>query len=124
MRPVGAESLKNRAFRDRLGFALAGLRTGWRRERSFRTQVLIGAAVVIALAVRGAPPFWWAVTALAIALVLALELVNSALEALVDHLHPEAHPEVRRVKDLAAGAVLVASIGAVIVAGLLVSRLI
>jgi diacylglycerol kinase (ATP) len=45
--------------------------------------------------------------------------MNSALEALVDQLHPERHPEIRVIKDMAAGSVLLASIGALIIGFLL-----
>ena len=49
------------------------------------------------------------------ALVLGLELVNTALEHLADHLHPETHAEIRIAKDCAAAAVLVASAAAAVV---------
>ena len=52
---------------------------------------------------------------LACALVLALELLNTALEASLNLLHPGQHPLVKRAKDAAAGAVLLASCGAVLV---------
>jgi diacylglycerol kinase len=42
--------------------------------------------------------------------------MNTALEELADHLNPEEHPRIRRVKDCAAGAVLVAVLGALGVA--------
>lgn len=45
-----------------------------------------------------------------IALVLCLEMMNSAIEKLVDHLHPARHNQVRWVKDVAAGAVLFAAV--------------
>ena len=54
---------------------------------------------------------WWAITGLCIALVFAAEMVNAALEYLIDRLHPEIHPEIGQAKDAAAGAVLLASIG-------------
>ena len=41
--------MKNRPFSERLAFALSGLREGWRRERSFRTQVGCGVLVVVGL---------------------------------------------------------------------------
>ena len=47
--------------------------------------------------------------------VIAAELFNTAIENLADHLHPEIHPSIRMVKDCAAGAVLVASAGALAV---------
>ena len=56
---------------------------------------------------------WWALVVLASAGVLAAELFNTAVEHLADHLHPEVHPSIRVVKDCAAAAVLVASLGAV-----------
>jgi undecaprenol kinase len=52
---------------------------------------------------------------LSISLVLALELINSALEALIDHLHPDVAPAIKIAKDAAAGAVLLASIAAALV---------
>ena len=51
-----------------------------------------------------------------VALVLALELLNSALEAVIDLLHPGLHPEVKAAKDMVAGAVLAISLAALAVA--------
>jgi len=113
------DGVKNKPFPQRLRFAAAGLGAAWRRERSFRTQVWIAGLVALALIViRPAAP-WWGVVLLAVALVLVAELFNAALEALTDHLHPEHHPEIQAVKDMAAGAVLVASLAAVAVAAAL-----
>lgn len=52
----------------------------------------------------------WMIAGILIALVIGLEVVNSALEKLCDAVHPEKHPLIRDVKDMAAGAVLWASI--------------
>ena len=111
--------MKNRPFHVRLGFALSGIAECWRTESSFRSHVVIGTAVLVAMLVLRPAPIWWAVVGLAIMLVLALELVNSAFERLIDHLHPEIHPEIRWVKDMAAGGVLLLSFGSVIVAAAL-----
>lgn len=64
-------------------------------------------------------PVWWALTLLASAAVISAELMNTAIEHLADHLHPEIHPSIRIVKDCAAAAVLVAVGGAVCVAAAL-----
>jgi len=48
--------------------------------------------------------------------VLAAELFNTAVERLADHLHPDLHPEIRVVKDCAAGGVLISTAGALGVA--------
>jgi undecaprenol kinase len=108
--------MKNRPFVERLGFALRGLASALERERSFRTQAAVAAAVLVALVVVRPAPLWWALVAVVVVLVLATELINTAIENLVDHLHPDLHPEIKIVKDCLAGAVLVASLGAIAVA--------
>ena len=110
--------MKNRPFTQRLSFALAGIAAAWRRERSLRMQSAVALAALVVLAVFRAPAVWWAVVVLAVVAVLAAELFNSALEALADHLHPDRHPEIGAMKDMAAGAVLVVSLGAAVVGAL------
>lgn len=107
--------MKGHPFLKRLAFALNGLKLAARRERSFRLQLLAAAAVLALLVATRPAPLWWALLGLATGLVLMAELFNSALETLLDHLHPERHPAVGAAKDLAAGAVLVASAAAVVV---------
>ena len=111
---------KNKQFYHRLGFAASGVSEAWRRERSFRTQVLLALAAIVFTAVFAPGLIWAAAVALSIALVLTLELLNTAMECLIDHLHPETAPEIKLAKDIAAGAVLMASIGAVAVGLLMV----
>ncbi len=108
--------MKNRGLRERMGFALAGIRAGWARERSYRTQLLFAASALAALLVLRPAPLWWALVALTCAMVTALELLNSAMEAVIDRLHPEIHPEIGVAKDMLAGAVLTMSIAALAVA--------
>ena len=113
-------SLKNRPFSERLRFAAAGLVAGWRRENSFRTHCVFAALALGALLVLRPAPVWWALVAVTVALVLALELVNSALEGVIDLLHPGHHPEIKAIKDMVAGAVLTISIAALVVAAAMV----
>lgn len=108
--------MKNHPLHIRMGFAVAGLRQCWRTESSFRTHVLATAAVIVALVIVRPAPIWWAVILLVATLVMAFEALNSALERLIDHLHPEIHPEIGVVKDMAAGAVLLLSGGALVIA--------
>jgi undecaprenol kinase len=112
--------MKNRPFRQRLGFALAGIRIVWRREKSFRTQCLL--ALVAAAVTTALRPglVWAALVAFSIALVLLLEMVNAALEYVIDRLHPDPHDEIMYAKDAAAGAVLLASFAALVIGGLMV----
>jgi len=107
--------MKNRRFHERVGFALAGWRAGWRREASFRAQACIaGFALAVLLVLRPAP-IWWALVAVTVSLVLALELLNSAVEAVIDLLHPGIHAEIKAAKDMLAGAVLLISAAAMAV---------
>jgi undecaprenol kinase len=107
--------MKGHAFRQRLTWATQGIVTAVRREKSMRTHFAALLAVVLVLAVCHAAPLWWALVLMACALVLVTELLNTALEELADHLHPAQHPAIGRAKDMAAGAVLLASLCAVAV---------
>lgn len=110
--------MKGQSIFRRIGFALAGLRFALQRESSFRTHLLAAAGVLGALLYTRPSAVWWAIGILAIGLVLVAELINSALETLADRLHPAQHPEIRVAKDMAAGAVLIASVIALAVAAL------
>lgn len=110
--------MKNQSFAKRLGYAAAGIRTAFRTEASFRTQLLLTVAAAVVLALLRPPVVWVALCIVSGAAVLATELMNTALEHLADRLHPEHHPAIRVAKDCIAAAVLVASIAAVIVGAL------
>ena len=108
--------MKGRPIHERLGFAWAGLVEAHARESSFRAHVrTLAAAVVVLLIVRPAP-IWWAAIAIVAVLVIAFEMLNSALEGLIDLLHPAIHPEIKVIKDMASAAVMVAGLGAFAVA--------
>lgn len=94
------------------GFAWAGIAYTWGHEPNFRIEVIVGVlAVFLALWLKVSP-----VPILVMAaLVLALEILNSAIEALVDLASPDIHPLAKLAKDAAAGAVFLASVIAVLV---------
>lgn len=112
--------MKNLKFHRRMGNAWRGIRAAVRSEASLRTHVLFAAGLIPALVVLRPAPIWWALCIVMAALVIAAELMNTALEYLADHLHPDEHPMIGAAKDCAAGAVLVLSAGALAVAGLTV----
>ena len=98
-----------------MGFAIQGLSTAFRIESSFRLQCLAAFLVLLVLACNRPAMIWWALLLLNCGMVLAAELFNTALENLIDHLHPDLHPSIKIVKDCAAGAVLILSISALCV---------
>jgi len=106
---------KNAVFIKRFSYAGQGLLAAWKRESSFRFQICCTLALIVFCLIIQPSAIWCAIFATNAALVLVLELVNSALEALLDRLHPEAHPEIGFVKDCLSGAVLVASVISVVV---------
>ncbi len=112
--------MKNQSFGRRLGFAWAGIRAALRKERSFKAQAVLAVAAVVALLVLRPALVWWALVGVMVVLVLAAELFNTALEQLCDLLHPQHHSGIGLVKDVAAGAVLLLSLGALWVAALMV----
>jgi len=108
--------MKNQTLYRRLAFAISGIKSAWRTENSFKTHVVAAVAVIAVLLWLRVTALWWAIASLTIAIVLAAELFNTAVEGLADHLHPDQHAAIKTVKDCAAGAVLVASIAALGVA--------
>jgi diacylglycerol kinase len=113
--------LTSRAARRAASFryAWAGIAHAFRTQPNFRIQLSLGLAAVPLAAWLGLPARDWAVLIVTIVLVLALEMLNTVVEAVVDLASPEVHPLAKTAKDVAAGAVLVAAIGAVAVGILL-----
>jgi diacylglycerol kinase len=101
--------------------ALRGITTSLASQRNLKIHAAATLAVLsLGLAV-GLPSWKWAALWLAIGLVWCAELLNTAIEELCNLVHPGKDERVRRIKDAAAGAVLVAALAAVAV-GLLVFR--
>ena len=98
------------------GYAFKGMLIAVREEQNMRIHVVAIGVVTICGIYLSLSAIEWAVIALTIGFVISLEMVNSAIEAIVDHVSPEYHKEAGRIKDLAAGAVLVAAIVATVIA--------
>lgn len=97
------------------GYAFGGLRFAFRTQHNFRLQILAAIACVAIAAVLRISMDDWRWIALAIVMVLAMELLNTAFEHLCDVVQPELHASVKAAKDVAAGAVLVTAIGAAVI---------
>lgn len=101
--------MKNLSFKKRIGFALSGIKNALRTESSLRLQMIAAIFALLFFALLKASPIWWGLVSVTVGMVLTTEMLNTALERLIDHLHPEQHESIRIVKDCAAGAVLIAS---------------
>lgn len=101
-------------------YAWAGLSYAFQTQRNFRIHIIIGVLVLSLGIVLHLSALKMAVIGLTIGVVLAMELLNTAVEAIVDLLVQRTYHELAKIaKDCAAGAVFVVSLVAVLVAGFL-----
>lgn len=93
-------------------YAFEGVAWALREQQNLRIELALGALALVAALLLRAP---LAPVLLAAGLVLSLELVNTALEALIDLVSPAHHELAKRAKDCAAAAVLLAALTAALV---------
>ena len=96
-------------------YAFAGIATMVKSQRNAWIHALATATVIGAGAVFGITASEWCVLILAMMAVWCAEALNTALEFLADVASPDFHPLVKKAKDVAAGAVLIAAIGATVI---------
>jgi diacylglycerol kinase len=104
-----------RSFRH----ALSGLRDIATHEQSFRIQIFCGTVISISLFFLHLPLWENVLLILLIASILVLEVINSIFERITDALKPRLSPVVKEIKDMMAGAVLIASCASAVIAFLL-----
>ena len=97
-------------FLQNIGFATEGIKYFFKSERNGRIQAAIAFAVVAMSFYLGLSPLEWCVILGCIALMIALEMVNTSLERICAMLSLEFHPMIKIIKDVAAGAVLWAAV--------------
>jgi diacylglycerol kinase (ATP) len=96
-------------------YAFSGILYAVRTQPNMRVHLGVAAIVLLATLLLRLDRLYIIAIVITIVIVLALELVNTAIEAVVDLLTVAHHPLAKTAKDAAAGAVLVATIGAAIV---------
>ncbi|HIZ81765.1 MAG TPA: diacylglycerol kinase family protein [Candidatus Mediterraneibacter pullistercoris] len=97
------------------GYAFQGILTGIRNERNMKIHCAAIILVTMAGTLFQITAVQWCICLLLFALVAALELVNTAVEAVVDLVTEEKKPLAKVAKDTAAGAVLIAAAASVII---------
>ena len=107
-----------RRWRDKFREAFRGLKLGIRGHSSFFVHFFFAALVVAAAIVLRCEPLEWGLLLGCIGMVLTAELFNSAVETIYWGLDERAKPRARHCLDIGAGAVLMASITAVIIGGI------
>jgi len=101
------------SFAQSIGYALEGIGFAFRNERNFRIHCLIGAAAFLAACALHLPVQHVVLITVLSLLVLCAELINTAIESMLDlHAGENFDPAVKSIKDMAAASVLVVSTGA------------
>lgn len=103
-----------RWFRS-IGFAMKGVIYALRITPNMHIQLGILCLVVIAGLIVHLSLTEWCILTLCAALVLVAELINTAIEHVVDLISPDYHPLAGRIKDMAAGAVLIGALASAVV---------
>ena len=111
--------MKHTNFFSALKIAMIGIRGLFVESRNARIQLVIFSFVLVAGFIVELNRFEWLWLLIASTIVLALEAMNTSIELLADVYTLEFNQKIKQVKDIAAGAVLIASIFAVIVGALI-----
>lgn len=109
------------AFFRSFVYAFKGIALSWREQRNIKVQSVVACITAAGGFYFNITATEWCLILLATGLVIGLEIVNTAIEGMVDLVTLERKPLAGKVKDVAAGAVLFASVIAVII-GVLVFR--
>lgn len=104
-------------FLRSLGYACQGIATAIKEQLNLKIHLLAVVLVTLAGFYFHITTIEWCLVLLCFGMVIAAELLNTAIEYLVDLVSPQQHPIAGKVKDIAAGAVLVTAIAVAIVAG-------
>jgi diacylglycerol kinase (ATP) len=105
---------------DATGYTLKGLKAAWRNESAFRQESMLAVVLAPLAFWLGRSPLEIGFLIATLAFVLTTELLNSAIEAVVDRASPELNELAGRAKDMGSAAVFV-SLVTVLVAWLLIA---
>ena len=98
-----------------LGYSKDGLAAAWKNEAAFREEVLLAAVAFPLAFYLGQTGIERALLAGSILFILIVEILNSAVEAVVDKASPEKHELAKRAKDMGSAAVLLSLLNAAVI---------
>jgi undecaprenol kinase len=105
---------KERTIINRIALGLEGIQVTWEEEKGFRNQVFGFGMMIATLLFINPPLIWWCLAIVSYLFVLSLELINAAIESFIDFLHPNTHPAIKKIKDITGAAVILSSLGLLI----------
>ncbi|MEO6989906.1 MAG: diacylglycerol kinase [Candidatus Baltobacteraceae bacterium] len=113
--PAGVKRVTESRLWSSFHYAFAGILYATRTQPNLRLHLIVGALVLLTTLYLRLQRAYVAVVIVLIALVIAMELVNTAIESVVDLMTVAHHPLAKIAKDTAAGAVLVVTLAAAVV---------
>ncbi|QEC45542.1 diacylglycerol kinase family protein [Pseudobacter ginsenosidimutans] len=108
------EKFSFRARVDSFGYAFKGIRNLLRYEHNAIIHLIATAVIIIAGLWLKIERWEWIVIVMAVGFVWVTEILNTCVERIMDFISTEQHPKIGVIKDLAAGAVLIAALTAVV----------
>ena len=108
-------NLKNKSLINSFKYACMGIKSAIKSERNMKIHVLATLIVTALGFILGLDPLEWVACIFSIVIVISSEMLNTAIETIVDLVSPNINPLAKKTKDIAAGAVLVLAIGALVV---------
>jgi len=101
------------------GYAFKGIAYVMKNESNMHIHLLAAFFVIVAACVFGVSSLEWCLLIFAIVLVWVAETLNTSIELLTDLVSPDYHPLAGKAKDVAAGAVTLAAVGAAIIGSII-----
>ncbi len=102
-------------FLESVGYAITGIKVAIRYNRNIRIHIVIAVLVVIATFIFGLNQFEKAIICMIILLVISAEMINTAIEEIVDLVTKDYREEAKYAKDVSAGMVLIVAGGSIAV---------
>jgi len=115
-------SVKPTRYIDSVNCAIEGILYAVRNQRHMRNHFLVALGILGAVLLLGVSSLEFILLVISVSFVLFAELINTAVELCVDIVCPDYHPLAKAAKDVAAGAVLTAAIGAAVMGYLILSQ--
>ena len=118
MTKISRDDIKKRGFGRFLksfGYSIDGLKYAYKYEQSMLIHVIVTIAVIIVNIVLKVTAVEWLITFIAIGMVLSSELINTAIEAVVDLVTLEIHPLAKIAKDCGSAATFVLAMMAAVI---------
>ncbi|PIR78109.1 MAG: hypothetical protein COU28_03390 [Candidatus Magasanikbacteria bacterium CG10_big_fil_rev_8_21_14_0_10_36_16] len=100
-------------------YAMKGLVYTFKREQNFRLEVVIAVVVIFAMFFLGLRSSEKIIVLLLITFILTLEMFNTIIERFLDLLKPRLDSQVKLLKDIMAGVVFLASLGALVIGAMI-----